>query len=105
VRKEFRLRAFNNKVLKRTFGPKKDEVTGEWRRLYNKELYALYSSTDIIQVIKSIRLRWAGQVARMGKRRGAYRVLVRKPRQGDHFEDPRIDEKTILKWMEGHEMD
>jgi hypothetical protein len=56
-----------------------DEVTGEWRRLYNKELYALYYSPKIIRVIKSRRLRWAGHVARMGKRRGAYRALVGKP--------------------------
>jgi hypothetical protein len=60
------------------FGPKRDEITGKWRRLHNKELYALYSSPDIILVIKSRRLRWAGQVARMGERRGAYRALVGK---------------------------
>jgi hypothetical protein len=59
--------------------PKRDEVTGEWRRLYNKELYALYSSPNIIRVIKSRRLRWAGHVARMGERRGAYRAFVWKP--------------------------
>jgi hypothetical protein len=57
-----------NKVLRRIFEPKRDEVTGEWRRLHNKELYALYSSPNIIRVIKSRRLRWAGHVARMGKR-------------------------------------
>jgi hypothetical protein len=66
-------------VLRRIFGPKRDEVTGEWRRLHNKELYALYSSRNIIRVIKSRRLRWAGHVARMGERRGAYRALVGKP--------------------------
>jgi hypothetical protein len=54
-------------VLRRIFGPKRDKVTGEWRRLHNKELYGLYSSPDIIQVIKSGRLRWAGYVARMGE--------------------------------------
>jgi hypothetical protein len=62
-------------VLRRIFGPKRDEVTGEWRRLHNKELYALYSSPHIIWVMKSRRLRWAGHVARMGERRGAYRVF------------------------------
>jgi hypothetical protein len=63
----------------RIFGRKRDEVTGEWRRLHNKELYAVYSSPNIIRVIKSRRLRWAGHVARMGERRGAYRALVGKP--------------------------
>jgi hypothetical protein len=76
---ECRLRVFENKVLRRIFGPKRDEVTGEWRRLHNKELYALYSSLNIIRVIKSRRLRWAEHVARMGERRGAYRYLVGKP--------------------------
>jgi hypothetical protein len=66
-------------VLRRIFGPKRDEVTGEWRRLHNKELYALYSSPNIIRVMKLRRLSWAGYVARMGERRGAYRALVGKP--------------------------
>ena len=66
-----RLRVFESKVLRRIFGPKRDEVTGEWRRLHNKELYALYSSPDIIPAIKSRRVRWAGLVARMGERRSA----------------------------------
>ena len=65
-------------MLRRIFGPKRDEVTGEWRRLHNNELYALYSSPNIIRVIKSGRLRWAGHVACMGDRRGAYRILVGK---------------------------
>jgi hypothetical protein len=67
LREECRLRVFENKVLRRIFGPKRDEVTREWRRLHNKELYALYSSPNIILVIKSRRLRWAEHVARMGK--------------------------------------
>jgi hypothetical protein len=79
LREECRRRVFENKVLRRIFGPKRDEVTGEWRRLHNKELYALYSSPNIIRVIKSRRLRWAGHVARTGKRRGAYRNLMKKP--------------------------
>jgi hypothetical protein len=73
------VRVFENKVLRRIFGSKRDEVTGEWRILHNKELYALYSSPSIIRVIKSRRLRWAGHVARMGEWRGAYRALVGKP--------------------------
>jgi hypothetical protein len=94
LREECRLRVFENEVLRRKFGPKRDEVTGEWRRLLNKELYALYSSPNIIRVMKSRRLTWAGQVARMGERRGAYRALVGKPegqrplgRPGHRWED------------------
>jgi hypothetical protein len=79
MRKECKLRVFENRVLRRIFGPKRDEVPWEWRRLHNEELYALYSSPNIIRVIKSRRLRWAGHVVRMGKRRGAYRDLVGKP--------------------------
>jgi hypothetical protein len=79
LREECRLRVFEKRVLRRIFGSKRDEVTGEWRRLHNKELHALYSSPNIIRVIKSRRLRWAGHVARMGDRRGAYRTLVGKP--------------------------
>jgi hypothetical protein len=67
LREECRLRVFENKVLRRVFGPKRAEVTGEWGRLHNKELYALYSSTNVIRVIKSRRMRWAGHVARMGR--------------------------------------
>jgi hypothetical protein len=66
-------------VLSRIFGPKRDEATGDWRRLYNEELNDLYSSSNIIRVIKSRRLRWAGHAARMGEERGAYRILVGRP--------------------------
>jgi hypothetical protein len=79
LREELRLRVFKNRVLRRILGPKKDEVKGEWGRLHDDELYALYSSPNIIRVIKSRRLRWAGHVTRVGERRGAYRALVRKP--------------------------
>jgi hypothetical protein len=89
LREECRLRVFENRVLRRIFGPKRDEVTGVWRKLHNKELYALYSSPNIIRVIKSIRLRWAGHVARMGERRGAYRALVGKPEGRRPLERPR----------------
>jgi hypothetical protein len=67
LEEECRLRVFENRVLRRIFGPKRDEVTEEWRRLHNKELYALYSSPYIIRVIKSRRLRWAGHVAVWGR--------------------------------------
>ncbi|KAJ4444588.1 hypothetical protein ANN_06384 [Periplaneta americana] len=80
LREEHRLRVFENKVLRKIFGAKRDEVrTGEWRKLHNAELHALYSSPDIIRNIKSRRLRWAGHVVRMGESRNAYRVLVGRP--------------------------
>ncbi|KAJ4434747.1 hypothetical protein ANN_23316 [Periplaneta americana] len=72
LKEEQRLRVFANKVLRKIFGAKWDEVTGEWRTLHNAELHALYSSPDIIRNIKSRRLRWAGHVARMGESRNAY---------------------------------
>jgi len=70
---------FENMVLRRIFGPRMDKVMGECRRLYNEELNDLYSSPNIVQVIKSRRMRWAGHVARIGEERGVYRVLVGKP--------------------------
>jgi hypothetical protein len=76
---EHRLRVFENRVLRRIFGPKRGEETGGWRKLYNEELYNLYSSPSIIRMIKSRRMRWAGHVARMGEKRNAYRILVGKP--------------------------
>ena len=79
LREERKLRVFENRVLRRIFGPKRDEVTGEWRKLHNEELNDLYCSPNIVRVIKSRRMRWVGHVARMGERRGVYRVLVGKP--------------------------
>jgi hypothetical protein len=70
---------FENRVLRRIFGPKRDEVTGEWRKRHNEELHDLYSSPTIVRMIKSRRMRWAGHVAQMGEGRGVYRVLVGKP--------------------------
>jgi hypothetical protein len=70
---------FENRVLRRIFGPKRDEVTGGWRRLHNEELNDLYSSSNIFRVIKSRSMGWAGHVARMGEGRGAYRILVGRP--------------------------
>ena len=79
LREERKLRVFENMVLRRILGPRRDEVTGEWRRLHNEELNDLYSSPNIVRVIKSRRMRWAGHVARMGEERAVYRVLVGKP--------------------------
>jgi hypothetical protein len=79
VREEQRLRVFENRVLRGIFGPKRDKVTGEWRRLHNEELNDLYSSRNIIRVIKLRRMRWAGHVACMGEKSGAYRILVGRP--------------------------
>jgi hypothetical protein len=74
-----RLRVFENRVLRRIFGPKRDEVTGGWRRLHNEELNDLYSPPNVIRVIKSRRMRWAEHAARMGEKRGAYRIFVGRP--------------------------
>jgi hypothetical protein len=79
MREEPRLRVFENRVLGRVFGPRRDEVTGEWRKLHNEELNDLYSLLNIVRVIKSRRMRWAGHVARMGEEIVVHRVLVGKP--------------------------
>jgi hypothetical protein len=84
LREERRLRVFENGVLKRIFGPTRDEVKGEWIKLRNEELHDLYSSPNIVRVIKSRRMKWAGHVARMEEERGVYRLLVRTPRERDH---------------------
>jgi hypothetical protein len=99
LREERRLRVFENRVLRRVFGPKRDEVTGEWRRLHNEELYALCSSPNAIRLIKSRRLRWIGHVARMGERRAAYRVLVGKHEERTPFGRPR------RRWEDNIKMD
>jgi hypothetical protein len=78
LREEHRLRVFENRVLRRIFGTKRDEVTGEWRKLHNEEFHNLYSSPDIIRQVKSRRVRWAGHVARMEEERKVYKVLVGK---------------------------
>jgi hypothetical protein len=79
---------FENRVLRRIFGLKRDEVTGEWRKLLSGELHNLYSSPDIIRQIKWKRMRWAGQVGRMGEGRKVYRFLVRKPEGKKPLERP-----------------
>jgi hypothetical protein len=86
---EQRPRVFENRALRRIFGPNRDEATGEWRRLHHEELNDLYSLPSIIRVIKSRRMRRAGHVARMGEKRGAYRILVGKPEGRRPLERPR----------------
>jgi hypothetical protein len=90
---------FENRVLRRIFGPKRDEVTGEWRRLHSGELPNLYSSPNIIRQIKSRRMRWAGHVAHMGEGRNVYRVLVGKPEGKRPLERPRH------RWEDGIKID
>jgi hypothetical protein len=79
LREEHRLRVFENRVLRRIFGPKRDEVTGGWRKLHNEELHNLYSSPSIIRTIRSRRIIWAGHVELMVEKRSPYRILVGKP--------------------------
>jgi len=79
LRKERRLRVFVNRALRRIFWPKRDEVTGEWRKLHNAELNDLYCAPDVFLVVKWRRMRWAGHVARVREEKGGYRVLVGKP--------------------------
>ena len=88
-----------NRVLRRIFGPRRDKVTGGWRRLHNEELNDLYSSPNSVRVIKSRRMRWAGHVARMGEERGLYRVLVGKPEGRRSLGRPR------LRWVDNIRMD
>ena len=95
LREEHRLRVYANKVLRKIFGAKRDEITGERRKLHNSELYALYSSPNIIRSLKSGRLTWAGHVARMEQSRNAYRVLVRKPEGKRPLGRPRQWEDNI----------
>jgi len=79
LREERKLKVFENIVLRRIFGPRRDEVTGEWRKLHNEDVNDLYYSPNILLVIKSRKIRWAGHVARMGEERGAYKVFLGKP--------------------------
>jgi hypothetical protein len=85
---------FENRVLRRIFGPKRDGVTGGWRKLHNEAFHNLYSSPSIIRIIKSRRMRWAGHVARMGEKRNVYRLLVRKREEQRPLRGPRC------RWMD-----
>jgi hypothetical protein len=96
---EHRLRAFSNRVLRRIFGPKRNEVTGEWGKLQDEEPNDLYSSSNIFQVIKSGRMRWTGLVARMGDRRGVYRIFVVK------YQGKRPLGRTRHRWEDNIKLD
>jgi hypothetical protein len=98
LREEHRLWVFENWVLRRIFGPKKDEVTGQWRKLHNGELHNCYSLPDIIRQIRSRGMRWV-DVARMGEGRNMYRVLVGKPQGKGTLAGPRS------RWEDGIKMD
>jgi hypothetical protein len=105
----FRLRVSENRLLRRVFEPKRDEVTGEWRNLHNDDLNDLHSLPNIVRVVKSRRMRWAGHVARMGEDRGVHRVLVGKPevkrplgRQRRRWEDNiKMDLQEVGEGVEG----
>jgi len=99
LREERNLRVFEKMVLRRIYGPRRDEVTGEWRRLHNEKLNDLYSSSNIVRLIKSRRMRWAGHVARMGEERGVYRILVGKP------EGKRPPGRPRCRWVDNIRMD
>jgi hypothetical protein len=93
LREECRLRVFKNRVLRKIFGPKREEVTGEWRKLHNDELNDLNSSPNI-RLIKPRMMKWVGHVAHMGDRKGAYRDLVGRP-----LGSPGVDGRIILRWI------
>jgi hypothetical protein len=99
LRDERRLRVFENRVLRRVFGLKRDEVTGEWRKLHNAELNDLYSLPNTVRVVKLRQMRWAGHVARMGEDRGVHRVLVGKPERKRPLGRPRC------RWEDNIKMD
>jgi hypothetical protein len=99
LRKEHRLRVFENRVQRGIFGPKRDEVTGEWRKLHSGELHNVYSLPDIIRQVKSRRMRWAGHVARMGEGRNVYGIWTGKAEGKRPLERPR------RRWEDGIKMD
>jgi hypothetical protein len=99
LREERRLRVFENRVLRRVFGHKRNEVTGERRKLHNEELKDLYSLPNIVRVVKSRRIRWAGHVVRMGEDIDAHMVLWESLRERGHWGDQDIDGRIILRWI------
>jgi hypothetical protein len=100
LREEHRLRVFGNRVMRRIFGPKREE-DGSWRKLHNDELHSLYSSPNIVRVIKSGRLRWAGHVARMGEGTDVYRIWTGRPEGKRSLGRARLGARTTLRWTTG----
>jgi hypothetical protein len=96
---EYRLRVFENRVLRRIFGPKRDEVTESWRKLYNEELHNLYFSPSIIRISKSRRMKWEGHVARRGHKKNACRIFMAKPGGKRSLGGPRCGGWFTLKWV------
>jgi hypothetical protein len=99
LREEHRLGMFDNRVLSKIFGPRRDEVMEDWRKVHNEELRDLYSSSSIIRIIKSRRMRWVGHVARMEEKRNAYKLLVEKP------EEKRPLGRSRRRWVDNIRMD
>jgi hypothetical protein len=99
IREEHKLRVFENRVLRRIFGPKRDGLTGGWRKLHNEELHNLYSSPSIIRILKSRRMRWVGHVARIGEKWNVYRLLVGKP------EGKRLPGGRRRRWIDNIKID
>jgi hypothetical protein len=99
LREEHRLRVFGNRILRRIFAPKRDKMTGDWRKLNKEELHNLYSSPNVIRMIKLRRMRWAGHVARMRETRNAYRILMGKPEGKSPLERPR------RMWVDNNKLD
>jgi hypothetical protein len=99
LREERRLRVFGNRVLRRIFGPRRDEVTGGWRKLHNEELHNLYSSPSIIKMVKSRWMRWAGSVAQIWRIRMHIGHWLESQKERDHCEDQNIGGWVMLKWI------
>jgi hypothetical protein len=101
LRQELKLRVFENRVLRRIFEPKRDEVRGEWKKINNGELHNLYSSPNIIRQSKQRRMRWAGHVTRMGEGRNRTGFWWESPKERDHSEDRGVDGRMGSKWILG----